>query len=82
MNDYMYIIEPTLMWYCMSLKYKIIINFNKHFFLFISGAFLIPFVIFLFLGGFPLYFLELSMGQFSGKSYIHFYDVCPMFKGK
>lgn len=61
---------------------KKIINFNKFPFFCISGAFLIPFAIFLVLGGFPLYFLELSMGQFSGKSYIHFYDVCPIFKGR
>ncbi|XP_060071373.1 sodium- and chloride-dependent glycine transporter 2-like [Ylistrum balloti] len=46
-----------------------------------GGAFLIPFLIFLVLCGLPLYFLELSLGQFTGKSASHAWEVCPIFKG-
>ncbi|XP_033738613.1 sodium- and chloride-dependent glycine transporter 2-like [Pecten maximus] len=46
-----------------------------------GGAFLIPFLIFLVLCGLPLYFLELCLGQFTGKSASHAWEVCPIFKG-
>ncbi|XP_060081834.1 sodium- and chloride-dependent betaine transporter-like [Ylistrum balloti] len=46
-----------------------------------GGAFLIPFTIFMILCGFPLYYLELALGQFSGKSPMVVWNICPLFKG-
>ncbi|XP_062616935.1 sodium- and chloride-dependent glycine transporter 2-like [Saccostrea cucullata] len=46
-----------------------------------GGAFLIPFLFFLLACGLPLYFLEVSLGQFTGKGCFHVWEACPLFKG-
>ncbi|XP_074653910.1 sodium- and chloride-dependent glycine transporter 2-like [Tubulanus polymorphus] len=46
-----------------------------------GGAFLIPYFTFMVLAGMPLYFLEMAIGQYSGKSPITVFDICPMFTG-
>ncbi|XP_048735785.2 sodium-dependent proline transporter-like [Ostrea edulis] len=46
-----------------------------------GGAFLIPFMLFLMICGLPLYFLEVSLGQFTGKGCFHVWEACPLFKG-
>ncbi|XP_033761591.1 sodium-dependent proline transporter-like [Pecten maximus] len=46
-----------------------------------GGAFLIPFIIFTLLCGFPLFYLELALGQFSGKSALTTWSICPLFDG-
>ncbi|XP_069113076.1 sodium- and chloride-dependent glycine transporter 2-like [Argopecten irradians] len=46
-----------------------------------GGAFLIPFFFFVAVCGFPLYFMELCLGQFSGKSPLVVWCICPLFKG-
>ncbi|XP_033743262.1 sodium- and chloride-dependent GABA transporter 1-like [Pecten maximus] len=46
-----------------------------------GGAFLIPYVIFLALCGIPLFFLEVSYGQFASLSPITVWRICPLFKG-
>ncbi|XP_056022432.1 sodium-dependent proline transporter-like isoform X2 [Ostrea edulis] len=46
-----------------------------------GGAFLIPFLLFLMVCGLPLYFLEVSLGQFTGKGCFHVWEACPLFKG-
>nr|XP_011443803.2 sodium- and chloride-dependent glycine transporter 2 [Crassostrea gigas]XP_019927579.2 sodium- and chloride-dependent glycine transporter 2 [Crassostrea gigas]XP_034320566.1 sodium- and chloride-dependent glycine transporter 2 [Crassostrea gigas]XP_034320572.1 sodium- and chloride-dependent glycine transporter 2 [Crassostrea gigas] len=46
-----------------------------------GGAFLIPFLFFLFFCGLPLYTLEVTVGQFSGKGIVKVWDVCPIFRG-
>lgn len=48
---------------------------------FLSGAFLIPFAIFLLICGIPVYFLEVASGQFSGKGIVELYDACPLLRG-
>lgn len=47
----------------------------------ISGAFLIPFFICLIFCAVPLYLLEVSLGQFTGKSPVIVWSICPLFKG-
>ena len=47
-----------------------------------GGAFLIPFVFFLVTCGGPLYYLEVCLGQFSGKSAVLAFELCPLFKGE
>ncbi|XP_074655431.1 sodium-dependent proline transporter-like isoform X2 [Tubulanus polymorphus] len=46
-----------------------------------GGAFLIPYFTFMFIAGMPLYFLELSIGQYSGKSPLAVFDISPVFSG-
>lgn len=46
-----------------------------------GGAFLLPYVIVLLLIGRPIYYLEMIVGQFSGKNSIQIYDVSPIFRG-
>ncbi|XP_021369231.1 sodium- and chloride-dependent betaine transporter-like isoform X2 [Mizuhopecten yessoensis] len=46
-----------------------------------GGAFLIPFTFFMVTCGFPLYYLELLLGQFSGKSPMVVWNICPLLKG-
>ena len=55
---------------------------NKTNIFFSSGAFLIPYFTFLFLCGIPLFFLELSIGQFSSLSPMRVWKVCPIFQGR
>ncbi|CAM1329434.1 Uncharacterised protein g10017 [Pycnogonum litorale] len=47
-----------------------------------GGAFLIPYVIMLFFIGIPIFFLELSIGQFGQLGPVNcFANLCPLFKG-
>ena len=46
-----------------------------------GGAFLIPYVIFLVLCGLPLFFMEVSYGQFASLSPITVWRMSPLFKG-
>ncbi|CAH1773216.1 unnamed protein product [Owenia fusiformis] len=46
-----------------------------------GGAFLIPYFTFLIICGIPLFFMELTLGQFSSLSPISVWKMCPLFKG-
>lgn len=46
-----------------------------------GGAFLVPYIIVLFLIGRPIYYLEMIMGQFGSRGSIDVYDLCPAMKG-
>ncbi len=46
-----------------------------------SGAFLIPYLLLLFLVGRPIYYLELIVGQFSGRGPIKMWKCVPALKG-
>ena len=48
----------------------------------VAGAFLIPYFIMLAIVGIPLFFLELSFGQFASLGPIAILKVNPMMKGK
>lgn len=46
-----------------------------------GGAFLIPYIIVLFIIGKPMYYLEIFLGQFTSKSTIKVWAVVPAFRG-
>lgn len=46
-----------------------------------GGAFLIPYICVLLLIGKPMYYLEMILGQFSSKSSIEVWCICPLLKG-
>ncbi|XP_034944573.1 sodium-dependent nutrient amino acid transporter 1-like [Chelonus insularis] len=46
-----------------------------------GGAFLIPYIIVLFLVGKPFYYLEMIMGQFTSKSSVKMWSAVPGFRG-
>jgi hypothetical protein len=50
-------------------------------FLSISGAFLIPYVVMLTFTGVPLFFMELSFGQFASSGVVSIWKICPLFQG-
>ena len=47
-----------------------------------GGAFLIPYVIVLFVVGKPFYYLEGALGQFTSRSCGSTWAMCPAMKGK
>ncbi len=47
-----------------------------------SGAFLIPYAIMLTFVGLPVFFIELSVGQYSGGGPMTAFNAVPLFKGK
>ncbi|KAL7743728.1 hypothetical protein ACLKA6_016789 [Drosophila palustris] len=46
-----------------------------------GGAFLIPYIIVLFLIGKPMYYLEMVIGQFTSQGTVKIWSVCPSFLG-
>ena len=46
------------------------------------GAFLIPWLLSIFLMGIPMFVLEVSLGQFLNTGGICIWNLVPMFKGK
>ena len=50
---------------------------------FVVGAFLVPYGIMLLVGGIPLFYMELALGQYNRKGAITCWGrICPLFKGK
>lgn len=46
-----------------------------------GGAFLVPYFLFLTICGIPLFFLEMSFGQFASLGPVAIWKICPLFKG-
>ncbi|XP_055375598.1 sodium- and chloride-dependent glycine transporter 1-like [Condylostylus longicornis] len=46
-----------------------------------GGAFLIPYLIMLFVCGLPLFYMEIIIGQFSSTGVLGMFRLCPIFKG-
>ncbi|XP_069114390.1 sodium-dependent proline transporter-like [Argopecten irradians] len=55
--------------------------YKQALFVYLIGAFLIPFFTFTLLCGFPMYYMELCLGQFSGKSALVSWSLCPLLEG-
>lgn len=49
----------------------------------LAGAFLIPYFIFLFGSGLPVFFLEVIIGQYTSEGGITCWEkICPLFSGE
>ena len=48
----------------------------------LTGSFLVPYFMCLFLSGIPLFFMELAIGQCSGLRPLSVWKICPIFQGK
>ncbi|XP_060602808.1 sodium- and chloride-dependent taurine transporter-like [Ruditapes philippinarum] len=46
-----------------------------------GGAFLVPYLICVIVGGIPLFYLEVAVGQFMGVAGINAWNICPFFRG-
>ncbi|XP_060075279.1 sodium- and chloride-dependent glycine transporter 2-like [Ylistrum balloti] len=46
-----------------------------------GGSFLIAFLVFLIICGLPMYFVDMAIGQFTGRTALHAWELCPLLKG-
>lgn len=46
------------------------------------GAFLIPYMIMIFVAGLPLFFLELAFGQYASEGPVTIWKISPLFQGE
>ncbi|XP_053706097.1 sodium- and chloride-dependent creatine transporter 1 isoform X2 [Synchiropus splendidus] len=46
-----------------------------------GGVFLIPYLLIVFVGGIPVFFLEIALGQFMKAGSINVWNIAPLFKG-
>ncbi|XP_048464625.1 sodium-dependent dopamine transporter-like [Rhincodon typus] len=46
-----------------------------------GGAFLVPYLFFMFIAGMPLFYMELALGQYNREGAAGVWKICPIFKG-
>ena len=49
--------------------------------MYISGCFLIPYLICLVVAGIPVLVLEIALGQYTSQGAITAWKICPLFQG-
>lgn len=47
----------------------------------VLGVFLIPYLLIVFIGGIPVFFLEIALGQFMKQGGVSAWNIAPLFKG-
>ena len=55
--------------------------FDVLFRIFFTGAFLVAYFFWLFVVGIPVYFLEVTIGQYSGRGAVRVWDVSTLLRG-
>lgn len=66
---------------CLNVSYANVVRFPReldHY----GSAYLVPYVVLLFLVGLPMVLLEISVGQFLGQGAAHTWRASPIFKGE
>lgn len=56
--------------------------FILYFIFSVIGTFLFAFLCILVVCGLPTYFVDLVIGQFSGRTSLHAWEICPLLKGE
>lgn len=46
-----------------------------------TGAFLVPYLLFMVIAGMPLFYMELALGQFNREGAAGVWKICPILKG-
>lgn len=46
-----------------------------------TGAFLVPYLLFMLIAGMPLFYMELALGQFNREGAAGVWKICPILKG-
>lgn len=49
--------------------------------MYVAGVFLIPYLLIVFIGGIPVFFLEIALGQFMKQGGVSAWNIAPLFKG-
>ncbi|KAH8322309.1 hypothetical protein KR059_011256 [Drosophila kikkawai] len=65
---------------CLNLSYANVVRFPRELDRY-GSAYLVPYVVLLFLVGLPMILLEISVGQFLGQGAAHTWRASPIFKG-
>lgn len=65
---------------CLNLSYANVVRFPRELDQY-GSAYLVPYVVLLFLVGLPMVLLEISVGQFLGQGAAHTWRASPIFKG-
>ena len=68
--------------YCFFFHVTFSFEFLIHNIFQLSGAFLIPYIIMVIFAGFPLIYLEMSIGQFASQGVVSVWRAAPLFQGK
>lgn len=49
--------------------------------MFLTGSFLVVYIIFFSLGALPVFIMEITIGQYAQRGAMEIWNLCPLFKG-